>query len=461
MTVSAIDVLQSSNSSEDRNQRKTQRNDSVEGLFSMLLQKANLQQVASVGMSTKLNFDFTPARSDTQDLPADPPPAERKTDDKDDSAAAAPTQKDDARDDPKTVLDPNLATQLGANNPNAKNAANAQANAGNGAKVAADANADAANAALTAATKPVVEQAAANAQGANNATLKAKVTETPGELVSQPSNTLSGNAAVTAQATKSEGKVDPLAAGGAVEPDESMINSVLSRAPGTVAAQAARQSHNGEAGQPDADAGQDTAPKVNAPVAPQTLVAATAARNAAEPQTAASQSSTGQPLASAQSTGQGTTTQRTADLPAPPRAHPNIPPRVVTDQVAIQIQRAIGQGMDKIQIQLRPPELGRIDVRMEIGSDGHMKAAISADRQETLDLLQRDARHLQQALQDSGLSTDSGSLSFSLNGQANDFREQLSREGADAPTETDESQQAELADKPRGRATDGTYDIEA
>jgi len=42
---------------------------------------------------------------------------------------------------------------------------------------------------------------------------------------------------------------------------------------------------------------------------------------------------------------------------------------------------------------------------------------VSADRPDTLQLLQRDARGLEQALQDAGLQMGQGSLSFNLGGQ--------------------------------------------
>ena len=42
---------------------------------------------------------------------------------------------------------------------------------------------------------------------------------------------------------------------------------------------------------------------------------------------------------------------------------------------------------------------------------------ISAERSETLDLLQRDARSLEKALAEAGVETDSGSLEFSRQGE--------------------------------------------
>lgn len=104
-----------------------------------------------------------------------------------------------------------------------------------------------------------------------------------------------------------------------------------------------------------------------------------------------------------------------------PKAPPPVPARVITNQVAVQIQKAFGEGGDRISIQLKPAELGRVDVRLDVGHHGHVSAVITADRADTLDLLQRDARILQNALQDAGLQADSNSLTFELKNQEQAF----------------------------------------
>ncbi|MEH6527325.1 MAG: flagellar hook-length control protein FliK [Sneathiella sp.] len=85
-----------------------------------------------------------------------------------------------------------------------------------------------------------------------------------------------------------------------------------------------------------------------------------------------------------------------------------------TEQISLQISNAAKEGADRIKISLHPSELGRVDVKLEIGQDGRLIAAIAVDKQETLDLLQRDSRSLEKALQDAGFETGSGSLNFSL-----------------------------------------------
>lgn len=88
----------------------------------------------------------------------------------------------------------------------------------------------------------------------------------------------------------------------------------------------------------------------------------------------------------------------------------------VANQVAVEIQKAFNTGKDQIRIRLNPAELGQIDVSLKVRNDGTIKAIVTIDRPETFDLMQRDARGLERALQDAGLKTDSGSLSFNLRG---------------------------------------------
>lgn len=96
-----------------------------------------------------------------------------------------------------------------------------------------------------------------------------------------------------------------------------------------------------------------------------------------------------------------------------PARGPNMP-MGVPDQVAVNIGRNVAEGNERFTIMLRPDELGRIDIRLEIGKDGRVSALVAVDKPQTLELLQRDARGLERALQDAGLKADSDSLSFSL-----------------------------------------------
>ena len=67
------------------------------------------------------------------------------------------------------------------------------------------------------------------------------------------------------------------------------------------------------------------------------------------------------------------------------------------NSLAVQIAKHVDQGINRFQIRMDPPELGRIDVKLEFGQDGRMTANLTVERPETLDLLQRDARALERA----------------------------------------------------------------
>ena len=89
-------------------------------------------------------------------------------------------------------------------------------------------------------------------------------------------------------------------------------------------------------------------------------------------------------------------------------------PMGVQEQIAVNIHKHVAEGNERFTIMLRPEELGRIDIRLEIGADGRVSALVAVDRPQTLDLLMRDSRGLERALQEAGLKADSNSLSFSL-----------------------------------------------
>jgi flagellar hook-length control protein FliK len=75
-------------------------------------------------------------------------------------------------------------------------------------------------------------------------------------------------------------------------------------------------------------------------------------------------------------------------------------------------------GSNQFDIRLDPPELGRIDVRLDVDSNGQVTSHITADRQDTLNLLQSQQPQLQHALEQAGLKTADNGLQFSLRDQS-------------------------------------------
>lgn len=94
--------------------------------------------------------------------------------------------------------------------------------------------------------------------------------------------------------------------------------------------------------------------------------------------------------------------------------------REAVNQVKINITKSAVKGVDKIAIQLKPEDLGHIEIKMQIAKDGKLQAHITSNRPDTLDMLQKEVQSLEKAFNDAGFQTDEGSLSFSFrdDGQA-------------------------------------------
>lgn len=111
------------------------------------------------------------------------------------------------------------------------------------------------------------------------------------------------------------------------------------------------------------------------------------------------------------------------------------PPPV--EQVAIHLRRAVAEKTDTIEIKLTPPDLGKLTIHLSIDEDKQVTAIISAEKNQTLDLLHRDHRHLEQVLNASGLKTEDGSIQFELASQ------QQQRQQPDQPPLPDDLSSAE------------------
>jgi hypothetical protein len=90
-----------------------------------------------------------------------------------------------------------------------------------------------------------------------------------------------------------------------------------------------------------------------------------------------------------------------------------VPPAPVF-QIGMQIAKAVPGRIDRLVVQLEPAALGRVEVRLKFHRNDQVSAVIAAERPDTLDALQRDARLLERSLQQAGLRLDSDGLTFSL-----------------------------------------------
>lgn len=140
-----------------------------------------------------------------------------------------------------------------------------------------------------------------------------------------------------------------------------------------------------------------------------------------------------------------------AELQAADRARPSTP----AQQVMLQIQQKGNNKATQISVQLSPAELGRVEVRLNIQRDGQAHAVVVADKPETLALLQKDASHLERALQQAGINAEAGNMSFNLRDEreAQEFgkeRKRFNRASIDDPS----IQEATLNVLPQGIISD-------
>lgn len=83
-------------------------------------------------------------------------------------------------------------------------------------------------------------------------------------------------------------------------------------------------------------------------------------------------------------------------------------------QVAQDIIRRFDGGSTTFDLRLDPPELGRVEVRLEVSRDHRVTAVVAADNPQALAELARHARDLEQSLQSAGLMLSDNGLSFDL-----------------------------------------------
>jgi flagellar hook-length control protein FliK len=86
--------------------------------------------------------------------------------------------------------------------------------------------------------------------------------------------------------------------------------------------------------------------------------------------------------------------------------------------LAVAIASRAQAGSNQFDIRLDPPELGRIDVRLAVDHNGQVTTHVTAERADTLDLLQSQQPQLERALEQAGLKTADNGLQFTLRDQS-------------------------------------------
>ncbi|AEP10039.1 flagellar hook-length control protein FliK [Micavibrio aeruginosavorus] len=97
-------------------------------------------------------------------------------------------------------------------------------------------------------------------------------------------------------------------------------------------------------------------------------------------------------------------------------------PHPATQAVAIAITKTAQANSDStLSMRLDPPDLGKLEVHVRFSKDKSMKAHMVIEKPETFLMLQRDSSVLERSLQEAGIDTGNGGLSFELADQSHDW----------------------------------------
>jgi hypothetical protein len=200
---------------------------------------------------------------------------------------------------------------------------------------------------------------------------------------------------------------------------------------------------------------------------------------------------TATPLALHAPTGDAATAPTAAPAGTAPVSAPNVHAASPAAQIAPALV-AMGHapdGAQRLTMRLAPPELGRVQVRIDRPTDAPARVDITVEKTETLTLLLRDQPQLQRALDQAGVPPEGRSVTFHVvateppsridamsvpassgatsNGLAGEYSQGASREGGQpaqqqpAADRSDETAQADPAPPPWTRWSRAGLDITA
>jgi len=134
------------------------------------------------------------------------------------------------------------------------------------------------------------------------------------------------------------------------------------------------------------------------------------------------------------------------------------------EQIKVHIQNLVKSGNERIHVRLSPASLGRVEVVLEVAPDKAVHAIVYADKADTLDMLERDARVLREAFEQAGMKFDSNGLTF-RQGQAGNPGAQFASDTSTprgGMAGDDDGDGAQISDPlpPQRRHHDGRLDLE-
>jgi flagellar hook-length control protein FliK len=162
--------------------------------------------------------------------------------------------------------------------------------------------------------------------------------------------------------------------------------------------------------------------------------------------------------------------QQAAQTKQAAQQKPTVHTSAKPEEISVEISKAAKAGHDRIAIQLKPAEMGRIEVQLDF-STGKVVASIVAERPETLQMLKNDSSNLEKALTEAGLKM--GDMNFDLQKQNEQGQEMAGSGNGSGSGDTDNGLSEEdeemllaseaemLAQRAQARASLGGIDVSA
>lgn len=130
---------------------------------------------------------------------------------------------------------------------------------------------------------------------------------------------------------------------------------------------------------------------------------------------------------------------------------------------AARFARRAADGATRFELRMDPPELGRVDVKLDIDAEGRARAQLTVERPETLAEMTRHARQLERALNEAGVELGEDGVQFQLAADAGgDMRDETfaaNDDAASASRAAANDAHAETAPRPPVEFDAGGYSV--
>jgi len=121
----------------------------------------------------------------------------------------------------------------------------------------------------------------------------------------------------------------------------------------------------------------------------------------------------------------------------------------------LRMAQASQDGVESISVDLRPPELGRVEVQLTF-RDNTVQVVMRAEQPETFEALRQERHNLEQQMADAGLQLGAGGLDLQQGRLSEPEPEAVARSSAPAGAETAAE---DMPADPRRPASDSLIDI--